>query len=210
MIHRMPKSASVKSIILLLIAAALVVGCADKSPEAGSSMGLSDKEKKELFDKLHARKEAGKQGGGPVGDPNDKLPLSEFDFEQYPGAISKGKDQGYMKMSYNGGRARILDLISTDEPSKILEFYEKQIKVSSRSTVADGGSLFGLTKGNSPIQIDAKKLENGRTEILINVSDSAPNLGMEEKSSTTNEKKASEPSQPSNGSPSPGPGSENK
>lgn len=170
-------------------------------------MGLSDKEKKELFDRLHARKEANQQGGGPLGDPEDKLPLTEFDFDQYPGAISKGKGQGYMRMSYNGGRARILDLISTDEPAKILQFYEKQIKVSSRSAVADGGSLFGLTKSNSPVQIDAKKLENGRTEILVNVSDSAPNLGLDDKSSTTKENKTTEPDGASNGVPSSGPGS---
>lgn len=206
----MSKLESVKLFSLLVLAIALTAGCSDKSPEPGSSMGLSAKEKKDIFDKLHARKEVDQQGGGPLGDPNDKLPVGDFDFEMYPGAISKGKDQGYLKMSYNGGQSRILDLISTDEPSKILDFYEKQIKVASRSNIEGGGSLFGQTKSLDPIQIDARTLANGRTEILINVSDSSPNLGMEEKAGSPKGTKNTEPNVKASEIPSRGSGSENK
>ncbi len=94
--------------------------------------------------------------------------LSGLGVPIYPGSTVADEGKAAAKVTGSEGSATAVGLVTTDPPSKVLDWYGKQFKAQHTTTGPDGGMVMGKNDAGNQV-IVVVSVEEGKTNIGIQV-----------------------------------------
>jgi hypothetical protein len=139
----------------------VVTGGKDGSWSATTSKG---EELQVSKDGMTMKNEKGEVSSLGVSDVSE----SELGLPFYPGSTSiEGRD---MKVNADGKQIFVSARMSSDTPTKVVEFYKDKVKDSQATTAEKFGSVAGKLEDGRIVNVMAMVKDSGGTEVQVSVT----------------------------------------
>jgi len=167
------KERYVKRSLLALVIILALIGCGKKDAQVGDA-STSGAEAPTV---TGAQAPDTAMGDGASDTSEDKvkdlkfkegLDLSKFGVAAYPGARPGDQGRGFTQADAEttGGSSNTAVFVTDDPPSKVMDFYAKEIKDASRITIGDGGNVTGKNAAGDLMTVTVTR-EEGVTQVSI-------------------------------------------